>query len=75
MFFEGKPERGQYLLAVDLSHYKWYQRQTLGEVPARRLFPEGVDTRRCAIKDAGPRRGGFGGGPISIGERNEDAGP
>ena len=32
----------------------------------------GVDTRRCASKDAGSQRaGGFGGGLSSIGERNE----
>ena len=31
----------------------------------------GVDTRRCASKDAGPKGGGFGGGPTSIEERNE----
>ena len=50
--------------------------------------PKGVDTRRCASKDAGHRKGvelvvvlhrleggGFGSGPISIGERNEDARP
>ena len=24
------------------------------DVPARRLFPEGVDTRQCVSKDAGP---------------------
>ena len=33
--------------------------------------PKGVDTRWCASKDVGPRRGGFGGGPTSIGARNE----
>ena len=27
--------------------------------------------RRCASKDAGPKGGGFGGSPTSIGERNE----
>ena len=30
----------------------------------------GMDMRRCASKDARPRRGGFG-GPTSIGEENE----
>ena len=32
---------------------------------------KGVDTRRCTSKDAGPRKGRFGGGPTSIGERNK----
>ena len=36
-----------------------------------RCYPKGVDTKRCASKDAGPEGGGFGGGPTSIGERNE----
>ena len=31
----------------------------------------GVNTRRCASKDAGPKGGGFGGGPTSIGGRKE----
>ena len=31
--------------------------------------PKGVDTRRCANKDAGPKGGRFGRGPTSIGER------
>ena len=30
-----------------------------------------MDTRRCASKDARPRRGGLGGGPTSIGEGNK----
>ena len=66
-----KAQRGQYLLAVGLGRYKWYQSQILGNVQVRRLFPEGVDTRRCASKDAGSEGGGFGGGPTSIGEKNE----
>ena len=33
--------------------------------------PKGVDTRRCANKDAGPKGGGFGEGPTLNGERNE----
>ena len=50
-------ERGQYLLAVGLGRYKWYQSQTPGDVPARRLFPEGGrHDVGCASKDAGPRR-------------------
>ena len=35
-----KAQRGQYLLAAGLGYYKWYQSQTMGDVPARRLSPE-----------------------------------
>ena len=35
------------------------------------LFLKGVDTRQCVSKDAGLKGGGFGGGPTSIGQRNE----
>ena len=46
---EGKPEREspkrQYLLAVGLGRYKWYQSQTPGDVPAKRLSPGGGWTR------------------------------
>ena len=38
---EGKIQRGQYLLAVGLGGYKWYQSQTPDDVSARRLSPEG----------------------------------
>ena len=38
---KGKAQRGQYLLAVCLSCYKWYQSQTLGDVLMRRLFSKG----------------------------------
>ena len=38
---KGKAQREQYLLTVGLGRYKWYQSQTSGDVPARRLFPEG----------------------------------
>ena len=34
-----KTQRGQYLLAVDLSCYLWYQSQTPGGVPTRTLGP------------------------------------
>ena len=49
-------------------------------MPAFSLFPEGgVDTRRCASKDAGPQRGVFlGAVPHRLEEGNsasEDAGP
>ena len=37
----GEAQRGQYPLAVGLSRYKWYQRQTLDDVPTRKPFPEG----------------------------------
>ena len=36
-----------------------------------RYFSKGVDTGRCAGKDAGPQRDRFGGGPTSIGGRKE----
>ena len=38
---KGKAQRGQYLLTVGLGCYKWYQSQTLGGVPAKRLSLEG----------------------------------
>ena len=38
---KGKAQRGQYLLAAGLSRYKWYQSQTRGDLPLRRLSPEG----------------------------------
>ena len=62
-----KVQKGQYQLAVDLGCYKWYQSQTpdnvrqcvillaVLKVSSFSLFPRGVDTRRCASKDAGPK--------------------
>ena len=38
---KGKAQRRQYLLAMDLGRYKWYQSQTLDDVSAFSLFPEG----------------------------------
>ena len=38
---KGKVQRGQYLLAVDLGRYKWYQSQVSNDVPARTLGPDG----------------------------------
>ena len=38
---KGKGERGQYLLAVGLGHYKWYKSQTSDDVPAKGLSPKG----------------------------------
>ena len=40
---EGKVQREQYLLAVGLGCYKWYQSQSLSGVPARTLGLKGVD--------------------------------
>ena len=37
----GEVQRGQYLLAVGLGHYKWYKSQTPDYVPMRRLFLKG----------------------------------
>ena len=36
-------QSGQYLLAVGLNCYKWYQSQSLDGVLARTLGPQGVD--------------------------------
>ena len=38
---KGKTQIGQYLLAVDLGRYKWYQSQTSDELLAFSLFPKG----------------------------------
>ena len=76
---KGKAQREQYLLIAGLGRYKWYQSQTPDYVLARRLFPEGVDTRRCASKDTRPRKGGgFGGVPHRLEKEtsvNRDVGP
>ena len=34
-------QKGQYLFAVDLSCYKWYQSQILGGVPIKTLGSQG----------------------------------
>ena len=52
---KGKTQRGQYLLAVDLGRYKWYQSQTPNDVPAFSLFPKGG--RHEAVCQYGPQRG------------------
>ena len=48
-------------------------------MPARRLFPKGVDTKRCASKDAEPQRGvDLAGVPHRLEKgkcASEDAGP
>ena len=36
-----KAQRGQYLLAVGVGRYNWYQSQTLGDMPVWRLFSKG----------------------------------
>ena len=38
---------------------------------SEKAVPGGVDMRQRASKDVGPKRGGFGGGPTSIGGRKE----
>ena len=53
-----------------MGHYKWYQSQTSDDVSAFLLFSKGG--RHVTVSQGRwPQRGGFGGGPISIGERNE----
>ena len=47
----GEAQRRQYLLAVDLGHYKWRCASLLA-LPRRE-----VNTRRCANEDIGPQRG------------------
>ena len=63
---DGKSERENPKRTISasggLDGYKWYQSQTPDDVPARRLTPKEVDTRRCANKDAGPQRGWTQGG-------------
>ena len=67
----GKTQRGQYLLKVELGCYKWYQSQTSGDVPTRRLSSKGGWTRGgVPARTLGPEGGGLG-SPTSIGEGNE----
>ena len=79
---KGKAQRGQYLLAVDLSRYRWYQSQTPDDVSAFSLFFERVSAFSLFfeggwIKDGvpvrmlSPKGGGFSCGPTLIGERNK----
>ena len=57
-----KVQKGQYLLAMDLNRYKWYQCQTWGNVLARRLFFEGGWTQGgVPIRTLAPKGVGFGG--------------
>ena len=66
-----KVQTGQYLLAVNLGCYKWYQKQTPGNVPTGRLSPEGewtwggVPARTLSLKTGGLEC------PKLIGEGNE----
>ncbi|KAG7022234.1 Auxin efflux carrier component 8, partial [Cucurbita argyrosperma subsp. argyrosperma] len=46
---EGFCNLSQYLLVVGLGRYKWYQSPTLGDVPVRRLFPEGSRHEAAAL--------------------------
>ena len=67
----GKAQKRWYLLAVGLDCYKWYQNQTPGDVPARRLSPKGGWTRGgVPARMLAPKGGGLW-GPASIGEGNE----
>ena len=48
------------MLAVGLGCYKWYQSQTRGDVPARRLSPEEGWTRSSVpTRMVGPEGGGL----------------
>ena len=57
--------------AVGLDGYKWYQSQTTGNVPVRRLSSEGEWTRGGVLARMLGLEGGGLGGPTSIGEGNE----
>ena len=49
-----KTQRGQYLVAVGLGRYKWYQSQTMADVLERRLSPDRDEHETvCARKDVG----------------------
>ena len=71
---KGKAQRGQYLLAVDLGRYKWYQSQTSYDVPAFSLWEtlahfikawrRSCWTQPPLWETLGPKGGGFGGGPV-----------
>ena len=62
---KGKAQRGQYLLTVSLGHYKWYQSQTLGDVPMRRLSPKRGGNEAVCQQGRWPRRGWIGGSHIN----------
>ena len=58
---KGKVQRRQYLLMMGLGHYKWFQSQTRGDVPVRRLSLEG-DGHEVVCQQGcwAPKRGGLG---------------
>ena len=60
----GKAQRGQYLLVVDLGYYKWYHSQTLDDVLARRLSPEGGGHEGVCQQGCWARRGWIRGSNI-----------
>ena len=69
---KGEAQRGQYLLAVGLGCYKWYQSQTLGDVPMRKLSPEERWTRGgVPVRTLGPERGVDWGVPHRLVKENE----
>ena len=56
-----KAQRGQYLLAMSLGHYQWYQSQTPDDVSTKRLSPKGGGHE--AMRQQGrwaPNEGGLG---------------
>ena len=53
----GKTKKRQYLLAVGLGCYKWYQVRHWTMCQRGDCSSKGVDTKWCASKDAGPRKG------------------
>ena len=54
---KGKIQREKYLLAVGLDLYKSYQSQTLSDVPANRLSPEGSGHEAVCQQRRWPLRG------------------
>ena len=56
-----KAQRGQYLLAVGLGRYKWYQSQVPDARPQRVVdlgaVPHRLEEGKSANEDVGPRRG------------------
>ena len=50
---------------VDLGRYNGIRVRHRTMCQPSRCSSKGVNTRRCASKDARPQRGGFGGGPCS----------
>ena len=63
---KGKVRRGQYLLAVGLGSYKWYQSQTLNDVPVRRLSPKGCEHEAMCQQGRWPPKGWIEGVPHQL---------